>query len=81
MARLLRQRPANQAFAVTGPQVHEHGDAAVVVGVEVQETTFGEVDNSGSFRLTLVAVRTADNWRVASVHLGPLQMPPGRPPA
>ncbi|WP_165977107.1 nuclear transport factor 2 family protein [Nonomuraea diastatica] len=71
----------NSAFKVEDPQVHEHGAAAVVVGVDAQETSFGEWDNSGRFRLTLAAVRPADRWLVASVHLGPLQAPAGPPPA
>ncbi|MFI6395999.1 nuclear transport factor 2 family protein [Nonomuraea sp. NPDC050547] len=63
----------NSAFVVEEPQVHEHGSAAVVVGVDAQETTFGGRDNSGRFRLTLSAVRQEAGWRVASVHLGPLR--------
>jgi len=50
--------------------VHAHGpDAAVVVGVDAQETSFGERDVSGRFRCTVTAVRT-DGWRVAAVHVG-----------
>jgi ketosteroid isomerase-like protein len=63
----------NRRFTVEDPQVHEHGGAAVVVGVDAQETSFRGGDNSGRFRLTLVAVRPADRWLVASVHIGPLQ--------
>ena len=50
--------------------MHAHGpDAAVVVGVDAQETRFGERDVSGRFRCTVTAVRT-DGWRVAAVHIG-----------
>jgi hypothetical protein len=28
--------------------------------------------NSGRFRLTLVAVRSTDRWRLANAHIGPL---------
>ncbi|WP_157253420.1 nuclear transport factor 2 family protein [Nonomuraea typhae] len=66
----------NRSVAVEEPQVHEHGPAAVVVGVDAQETSFGGTDNSGRFRLTLTAVRQGDGWRVASVHLGPLTARP-----
>jgi ketosteroid isomerase-like protein len=60
----------NRTFAIEEPQVHAHGaDAAVVVGVDAQETTFGERDVSGRFRCTLTAVRT-EGWRVAAVHIG-----------
>jgi ketosteroid isomerase-like protein len=63
----------NRAFKVEDPQVHDHGSAAVVVGVDAQETSFRGGDNSGRFRLTLVAVRPDDRWLVAGVHIGPLQ--------
>jgi hypothetical protein len=41
----------------------------VVVGVDAQESSFGERDVSGRFRCTVTAVRT-DGWRVAAVHIG-----------
>ena len=66
----------NRAFKVEDPQVHDHGSAAVVVGVDAQETSFRGGDNSGRFRLTLVAVRPAGRWVVAGVHIGPLQGAP-----
>ena len=66
----------NRVFTVEDPQVHGHGSAAVVVGVDAQETSFRGGDSSGRFRLTLVAVRPADRWQVASVHIGPLQAAP-----
>jgi uncharacterized protein (TIGR02246 family) len=68
----------NQAFTVEDPQVHDHGAAAVTVGALVQQTTYGGRDNSGRFRVTLSAVRGDDRWRLAAVHIGPLQT---RPPA
>jgi ketosteroid isomerase-like protein len=66
----------NRSFTVEDPQVHDHGSAAVVIGVDNQETSFRGGDNSGRFRLTLVAVRPADRWLVAAVHIGPLQAAP-----
>jgi ketosteroid isomerase-like protein len=68
---------ANRAFAVADAQVHDHGDAAILVGVLDQQTTWQGRDNSGRFRITLGAVRRGDGWRLASVHIGPLQVPPG----
>src|SRR5512133_3410281 len=63
-------------FVLTREQWLEHGGVAVVVGVDAQETSFRGGDTSGRFRLTLVAVRPADRWLVASVHIGPLQSAP-----
>jgi ketosteroid isomerase-like protein len=67
----------NRSFAVTDLQVRGFGTAAVGIGVLAQETSWQGNDNSGRFRLTLVAVREGEGWRLAHVHIGPLQMPPG----
>jgi ketosteroid isomerase-like protein len=69
----------NRAFAVEDAQVREYGTAAVVVGVLAQETSFQGADNSGRFRLTLVAARPADRWLLANAHIGMLQPPAGPP--
>jgi ketosteroid isomerase-like protein len=67
----------NRAFTVEDAQVRDYGTAAVVVGVLAQETSFQGGDNSGRFRLTLVAVRPADRWLLADVHIGMLKQPAG----
>jgi uncharacterized protein (TIGR02246 family) len=69
----------NHAFAVEDAQVRDYGTAAVVVGVLAQETSFQGGDNSGRFRLTLVAARPADRWLLANAHIGMLQTPAGPP--
>src|SRR5919197_1346918 len=69
----------NRAFAVEDAQVRDYGAAAVVVGVLAQQTSFQGRDNSGRFRLTLVAVRPADRWLLAGAHVGMLQQA-GPPP-
>lgn len=66
----------NRSFAVEDAQVRDYGTAAVVVGVLAQQTSWQGNDNSGRFRITLVAVRRADCWLLASAHIGPLQIPP-----
>jgi ketosteroid isomerase-like protein len=70
----------NRAFAVEDARVRDFGQAAVVIGVLAQETSFQGGDNSGRFRLTLVAVRPEDRWLVANVHIGLLQAA-GPPPS
>ena len=71
----------NRAFAVEDAQVRDYGSAAVIVAVLAQETSFRGGDNSGRFRLTLVAARPDGGWRLAGVHIGPLQQPPAGPPS
>ena len=67
----------NRSFAVTDLQVRDYGTAAAGIGVLAQETSWQGTDNSGRFRVTLVAVQAAGSWRLAHVHIGPLEMPPG----
>ena len=69
----------NRSFTVTDLQVRDYGTAAVGIGVLEQETSWQGHDNSGRFRVTLVAVQVDEGWQFAHVHLGPLQAPPGRP--
>jgi ketosteroid isomerase-like protein len=69
----------NRSFVIEDPQVRGYGAAAVVVGVLAQETSWQGGDNSGRFRVTLVAVRSGDRWLLANVHIGPLQIPAGPP--
>ena len=71
----------NRSFAVEEAQARDYGAAAVVVGVLAQDTSYQGRDNSGRFRLTLVAVRPADRWLLASAHIGMLQQPAGPPPS
>ncbi|MFI6319150.1 nuclear transport factor 2 family protein [Nonomuraea sp. NPDC050556] len=66
----------NSVVTIENPQPREYGDAAVVIGVMHQQTTWAGNDNSGRFRVTLVAVREGDRWQLANVHIGPLQAPP-----
>ena len=65
----------NRSFTVTDLQVRDYGTAAVGIGVLAQETSWQGTDNSGRFRVTLVAVREGAGWRLAHVHIGPLQGP------
>lgn len=69
----------NRSFAIEDPRGRGYGTAAVVVGVLAQETSWQGADNSGRFRVTLVASRSGDRWLLAHVHIGPLQMPGGPP--
>lgn len=67
----------NASFELEDPQVRDYGDAAVIVGAQVQETSYLGRDSSGQFRATLVAVHSDDRWLLAGVHLSPLEGPPG----
>jgi ketosteroid isomerase-like protein len=70
----------NRAFEVEDPDVRDFGTAAVVIGVQAQETDARGRDSSGRFRVTLVAVRRDEGWLLANVHIGPLDYPGARRP-
>lgn len=74
----------NEEFEVLDPHVRIYGDPAdtvIVQAVQRQTTTAMGRDTSGSFRLGLVAIRTGQTWRIASIQLsGPL-IKPGDMPA
>ena len=75
-----RQNDPGLLDGVLADDFHGVGPAGFVLTREGgQETSFQGRDNSGRFRLTLVAVRPDDRWRVANVHIGPLQ--PAGPPS
>jgi ketosteroid isomerase-like protein len=71
----------NQSFAIEDPQLRNFGSAAVAIGILAQKTSWQGNDNSGRFRITIVAVRVDGHWLLAHVHIGPLQLPPGAPTA
>jgi ketosteroid isomerase-like protein len=53
--------------------VREHGDHAVAVGVQTQSASYRGHTMAGRFRLTLVATRDDEDWRLLSAHLsGPI---------
>jgi len=54
----------------------ERNDAGALDGLLAQETSWQGTGNSGRFRVTLVAVQEGEGWRLAHVHIGPLQGPP-----
>jgi hypothetical protein len=65
----------NRDLAVSDPELHHHGTAAVVVGVLAQDASYQGKDSSGRFRVTLTVVTGGKDWRLASVHLGLLPHP------
>lgn len=61
--------------AVLEPEFPRHGTAAVVIGVLPQEARYQGRDSPGRFRVSLAVVGVRDDWRLASVRLGPLPQP------
>jgi catechol 2,3-dioxygenase-like lactoylglutathione lyase family enzyme len=62
----------NQALSFVDLQVRSHGLSAVVVGVLDQQATFKDIDSSGRYRISFVAVRRSGRWQIDSCHIGPL---------
>jgi ketosteroid isomerase-like protein len=66
------------ALAVGDVAVREHGDHAVAVATQTQSASYRGHTTTGRFRVTVVASRDGDGWRLLSAHLsGPL--PDGAP--
>lgn len=67
------------SFEWQDPSVRVLGDTALVVGTQVQESTYQGRDASGRFRVTQIAVRNgaAASWRIVGMHLSPIAAPPG----
>ncbi|GAA2125935.1 SgcJ/EcaC family oxidoreductase [Actinomadura napierensis] len=64
----------NHHFEILDPHIRLYGDAAIVTAVQNQRTTARGHDASGSFRVTLLLVRSTDRWTIANLHLsGPLR--------
>lgn len=70
-----------EGFSWDDVSVHDHGTAAVVVGVETQRAIFQgqpRPEASGRFRVTQVAVQEDGRWQIAGIQFsGPMpEMPP-----
>ena len=56
--------------------VRVYGEAAVVIGRQVQSAAYRGNSIPGQFRITLVFVHQQGQWRLASLHLSPIGQPP-----
>jgi ketosteroid isomerase-like protein len=67
------------SFEWQDPSVRVLSDTALVVGVQIQQTTYQDRDASGRFRVTQILVRTGvgDPWRIVGMHLSAIAPPPG----
>ena len=61
-------------------RVRAYGDAAVAVGSQTQRSTFQGRDASGRFRVTQVAVRYGDHWKIVGLQYSPIAQPPESAP-
>jgi ketosteroid isomerase-like protein len=70
----------NSTFEWQDPSVRVFGDTAVVVGTQIQESTYQGRDASGRFRVTQIVARTGadDRWVLAGMHLSPVAEAPPR---
>lgn len=58
--------------------VRAYGEAAILVGRQVQDAAFrGNPVGMGQLRTTVVLVRQQGAWRLASVHMSAIGQPPG----
>lgn len=62
----------NSAFRLEEMQPREYGETVVAIGVQDQTTTYQGRDASGRFRITVIAVRDGDSFKLAGYHLSPV---------
>jgi hypothetical protein len=58
--------------------VEQEGEAAVVIGRQVQRGAYRGSSIDAQLRTTLVLVHQRGQWRVASLHLSAIAQPPNR---
>jgi ketosteroid isomerase-like protein len=59
----------------------DYGDCAIIIGTHTQTGDHRGRAIDGSFRSTHVWVGGEGRWQLASIHLSPIQQPPGHQPA
>jgi ketosteroid isomerase-like protein len=67
---------ATSELTYADARVRVYGDAAVSIGVHTQKAVHQGNPADGAFRGTHIAVRVADGWRLAGMHLSPIGGPP-----
>jgi hypothetical protein len=68
---------AIDAFAWEDVRVRVHDDAAVAMGTQLQTARYRDLDYSGRFLGTLVAVRRDGRWSIVNVQLSSATDAPG----
>jgi ketosteroid isomerase-like protein len=66
---------AVESFTWTDVEVHDHGEAAVAVGVQESRSSFAGQATAGRFRVTQVWTRVDRSWLIASLHLCAITAP------
>ncbi|NUS16515.1 MAG: nuclear transport factor 2 family protein [Streptomyces sp.] len=61
----------HDAFTWEEVTVRRHGQSAVAVGVQGQQSIYDGRDADGHFRVTQMIVAEGAQWRLAAVHLSP----------
>lgn len=72
-----------RALSLDEVTVRAYGEAAILIGRQVQDAAFrGNPVGMGQLRTTVVLVRQQGAWRLAGVHMSAISQPPGagRPP-
>lgn len=65
----------NSSLEITGLNVREHDNLAVVIGVWRQETTWQGRPNNGNFRVTMIFTGAGDAWQLLGAQLSPMMGP------
>jgi len=66
----------HESFAWDDVRIRMYGDTAIAIGSQTQRSTYQGRDASGRFRVTLIAARLDERWKLVGLHLGPIAQPP-----
>ncbi len=81
---LRRHQPGNMTYAsldLDEVTVRVYGDAAVLVGRQVQDAAYRGNSVKAQLRTTAVLVRQQGSWRVVGIHMSAIGQPPGVAPS
>jgi ketosteroid isomerase-like protein len=58
-------------------RAYAYWQAAIAIGALTQQAEYQGHPANGRFRVTQIAVRNGDGWKLAGVHYSPIAAPPG----
>jgi ketosteroid isomerase-like protein len=65
-----------EAFTLDEIKVRVYNDAAILIGLQVQNAAYRGNPTQGRFRTTLVFIQQLEQWRLAGLQLSTIGQPP-----
>jgi ketosteroid isomerase-like protein len=65
----------NKSFAWDDVQIRVHGQVAVAIGIQTQDSAYRGNPSAGRFRVTQTLLKQDGAWKLLSIHLSPIAQP------